>query len=80
VARDARVELFSDSSYVNGVLCKGWKAKANKELIVGLRERLKARPNVTIHWIAGHVGVDGNEKADVLANAGVAGKTARKWR
>jgi len=65
----APVALLTDSGYAHGVLCRGWKAKANAELIIGLRERLAARPGVTVHWIAGHVGVPGNERADALASA-----------
>ena len=80
VAHDADIALFSDSSYTNGVLCRGWKAKKNTELILDLRERLKAWPNLTIHWVAGHVGVAGNERADALANAGISGTTASTWR
>ncbi len=76
---DAPVALFSDSKYANGVLTQGWKAKANRELILGLRERLSARPGLDFHWIAGHVGVDGNERADALANDGVAGRTETRW-
>ena len=72
--RDAKVAVFSDSSYANGVLVKNWKAKANQELIAELRDRLAARSNLEIVWIAGHVGVEGNERADALANAGVDGE------
>jgi ribonuclease HI len=77
VAPDAAVALFTDSKYSNGVLCLGWKAKANRELILGLRERLAARPGVEIRWVAGHVGVEGNERADDLANLGVDGVTGQ---
>jgi ribonuclease HI len=77
VPADAPVALFTDSSYVDGVLTKGWKAKANAELIAGLRGRLRRRPGVKLHWVAGHVGVEGNERADVLAERGVAGITER---
>ncbi|MEQ1506303.1 MAG: ribonuclease H, partial [Myxococcota bacterium] len=72
----APVVLFTDSSYADGVLTKGWKAKANTELVLGLRQRLKARPGIRLQWVAGHVGVAGNERADALANRGVAGTTA----
>jgi len=73
------VAILTDSSYANGVLCLGWKAKANKALIVGIRERLAARPAVTLHWVAGHVGVEGNERADMLAGRGILGETFRTW-
>jgi ribonuclease HI len=76
---DAPVALLTDSEYTNGVLCKGWKAKANRELILDLRKRLSGRPGVTVYWVAGHAGVDGNEQADALANAGVAGRTFTRW-
>lgn len=75
LAPDAPVALLTDSDYTNGVLCRGWKAKANRELIHGLRERLAARPGVVLHWVAGHVGVSGNERADELANLGVDGQS-----
>lgn len=71
VADDVQVEILSDSKYSKGVLSMGWKAKANRELILGLRGRL-AKRNVNIHWIAGHVGIPENERADELANMGVA--------
>jgi ribonuclease HI len=76
---DVPVALFTDSKYTNGVLCLGWKAKANRELIMALREALGARPGVALHWIAGHVGIDGNERADALANRGVDGITRSVW-
>ncbi|MCB9664996.1 MAG: reverse transcriptase-like protein [Alphaproteobacteria bacterium] len=76
---DAPVALLSDSQYAHGVLQKGWKAKANAELIADLRTRLKARPGVVFHWVAGHAGVAGNERADALATDGVSGRTAVRW-
>lgn len=76
VAPKTKIALFTDSAYTHGVLVKGWKAKANQELIYELRDRLKRYPNLEIFWIAGHVGVEGNERADQLANDGVDGVTA----
>jgi len=76
---DHSVALLSDSSYANGVLCRGWKAKKNRELIMGLRERLGRRPGVTVYWVAGHAGIEGNERADALANEGVEGLSATRW-
>ncbi len=71
VAADADVVVFSDSQYARGVLMLGWKAKANVELIMGIRAKLRARPGVTLQWVAGHVGIAENERADVLAGRGV---------
>lgn len=79
VPPDARVVVLTDSSYSHGVLVKGWKAKANASLIAELREALQARPGVEIHWVAGHVGIDGNEEADRLANRGVDGIDDLAW-
>lgn len=73
------VAILTDSSYANGVLCLGWKAKANRSLILGIRERLTRRPAVTLYWVAGHVGVEGNERADALAGQGILGETFRTW-
>jgi len=79
VPADAPVAVLTDSGYSHGVLVRGWKAKANTELILGLRGRLKQRPGVTLHWVAGHVGVPGNERADALANRGVDGVSNVSW-
>lgn len=78
--KDAPVCLFSDSDYANGVLVRGWKAKANTELIAELRARLKQRPKVEVVWVAGHAGVAGNERADTLASRGVSGTTSTTWK
>lgn len=67
---DAAV-VFSDSQYARGVLTLGWKAKANVELIAGIRAQLRARPGVRLEWVAGHVGLAENERADALARKGV---------
>lgn len=69
-AADA-VVIFSDSQYARGVLTQGWKAKANVELIGAIRVRLKARPGAKLQWVAGHVGLPENERADALARKGV---------
>lgn len=67
----APVAIFTDSQYAIGVLAKGWKAKANVELIADIKARLKSRRATQLHWVAGHVGVAENERADELAREGV---------
>lgn len=71
--------ILTDSAYAHGVLVRGWKAKANQELVAEVKSALARRPKLALHWIAGHVGVEGNERADALANAGVAGVTEVRW-
>jgi ribonuclease HI len=71
IAADAPVVVFTDSQYSFGVLAKNWKAKVNTELILGLRARLKARPGARLDWVAGHVGIPENERADRLAGMAV---------
>lgn len=66
------VALFTDSSYAIGVLCKGWKAKANIELIARIKRALAKWSELELNWVAGHVGIAENERADVLAGRGVA--------
>lgn len=73
------VVLFSDSSYAKGVLTQGWKAKANVELIAQLRLALARWSNLEFRWVAGHVGVQGNELADHLAERGVHGESGHAW-
>ena len=65
------VAIFTDSQYAIGVLAKGWKAKANVELIAHIKARLRMRRATQLHWVAGHVGVVENERADELAREGV---------
>ncbi len=74
----APVAVFSDSDYAVKVLTLNWKAKANVELIAGIRSTLKARPGVKLHWVAGHVGIPENERADELAGRGVEESRGRR--
>jgi len=65
--RDRKVRIYTDSSYSIGVLSKGWKAKANQDLIARIRRRLTERPNVEFVKVSGHAGVPDNERCDELA-------------
>jgi ribonuclease HI len=69
---ERRVRVFSDSSYAIGLLDKGWKAKANQELVARLRRKLAAFPaTVEFVKVAGHAGVPENERCDELGRQAI---------
>jgi ribonuclease HI len=68
-----RLRVYTDSSYAIGVLDKGWKAKANQELIARIKRRL-APLDVEFVKVAGHAGVPENERCDELARDAVTGR------
>ncbi len=62
------VDIYTDSSYAIGVLTKGWKAKANTELIEDIKARLASfTPRPRLKKVKGHAGHPLNERADTLA-------------
>ena len=65
-----RMRVYTDSSYAIGVLGKGWKAKANQELIARIKRRL-APLDVEFVKVSGHAGVPENERCDELARDAV---------
>jgi ribonuclease HI len=81
--RRCAVAVYTDSEYVrNGILTwiHGWKARGwttadrkpvkNADLWRRL-DTLREQHDVTWHWVKGHAGDPGNERADQLANRGV---------
>ena len=81
--RRCSVVLHTDSQYVQlGItewipnwIRRGWKTAdrkpvKNADLWQRLHE-LAARHDVHWRWVKGHAGIDGNERADALANRGV---------
>ncbi len=68
------VVIYSDSSYAIGVLTKGWKAKANQDLVARTRRALSVLSQVELRKVAGHAGVVENERADALAVEAVRGR------
>lgn len=82
--RPCTVEIYTDSSYVKGGVTgwihgwkrNGWKTSDKKpvknvELWQALDEAA-TRHAVSWHWVKGHNGHDLNERADELANEGMA--------
>lgn len=82
IAAPAKVKIYSDSGYVvNGCndwrfgwAKKGWARGKTKPLAnVEIWKRLAAahdRFPAKIIWVKGHAGLEGNERADVLAEQG----------
>lgn len=77
--REEHVRIFTDSSYSIGVLTKGWKAKANPELVAGVKRALAQLPDVELQYVPGHAGVALNEAADQLARAAVELRRTSGW-
>lgn len=65
------VVLHSDSSYSIGLLTKGWKAKANTELVARIRKLARSFSDLRFVKVRGHAGVPENERCDELARQAV---------
>lgn len=83
LTRECKVDLYTDSVYVrDGILkwlagwkARGWKTAAkkpvkNQDLWTAL-DALASQHEVSWHWVKGHAGDPGNERADYLANQGL---------
>jgi len=77
------ITLWTDSTYVmkgitewiHGWKKRGWK-KSDKKPVVNMDlwkqlDMLNAERDVTWKWVKGHAGIEGNERADELARAGM---------
>jgi ribonuclease HI len=82
--KPSRVAVYTDSAYVkNGITqwIHGWKQRgwrtADKQPVKNIElwqklDALAEQHRVSWHWVKGHAGDPGNERADQLANRGVA--------
>jgi ribonuclease HI len=59
--------ILTDSQLVVGIFSQNWKARANLELVMEIRNLLKEFPKLTFAYVRGHNGNHGNELADSLA-------------
>jgi ribonuclease HI len=73
------VVVHTDSQYAIGVLTKGWKAKANQQLIAETKERMRNFPKLRFVYVRGHAGIPLNERADELARAAVTARGSSGW-
>ncbi|HWN68902.1 MAG TPA: ribonuclease H [Haliangium sp.] len=65
------VLVHSDSSYAIGLLSKGWKARANADLVARIRQLARSFSNLRFVKVRGHSGVAENERCDVLARSAI---------
>ena len=78
-ARERPVRMYTDSQYAIGVLTKGWKAKANVELVARVRALLAKFSDLQLRYVPGHAGVALNERADTLAVQAVERRESSGW-
>lgn len=83
LSRSCHVVLTTDSQYVRkgitewikGWKAKGWKTAAKKPVknvdLWQQLDELVASHDIEWHWVKGHSGHPGNERADELANRGI---------
>jgi len=83
LTRSCDIELTTDSQYLRkGILewmsnwkVKGWKTAAGKPVknddLWKILDQQVQKHQINWHWVKGHAGHPGNEKADELANLGV---------
>ena len=83
LTRRCSVSVFTDSQYVQKGISqwirdwkrRGWRTADKKPVKnIDLWQRLDAlaqEHDVEWHWVRGHAGHDGNERADALANRGI---------
>ncbi len=74
------VRIHTDSTYAIGVLQRGWRAKANQDLVAHVRAALRRLPDVELHYVRGHAGHPLNERADELARSAVEHGGDTGWR
>jgi ribonuclease HI len=86
--RRCKVAIYTDSEYVrNGITTwihgwkkRGWRTADHKPVKnIDLWQKLEAQVaahEVVWHWVKGHSGDPGNERADGLANRGVSSSSA----
>ncbi|MBS3731729.1 MAG: ribonuclease HI [Desulfobacterales bacterium] len=76
--KDLPVRLYTDSSYVHGLLVLGWQAKKNPELVEKVRDLVRQFKDIEIVKVRGHDGIADNEQADFLATSAIKNQAGGK--
>lgn len=86
------IDFYTDSQYVRGGVNgwianwkrNGWKTSDRKPVknvdLWQELDTLRAGHDIKWHWVKGHAGTEGNERADQLANDGMAPFKPKKRR
>ena len=86
----AAIDFYIDSQYVRGGVMgwvaswkrNGWRTSDRKPVknidLWQQLDALAAQHQIRWHWVKGHAGTEGNERADRLANEGMAPFKARR--
>ena len=61
-----RLVIYSDSQYAIKCIAGTWRRKKNTKLFELIDEAGEGFENVHFEWVAGHIGVHGNEVTDAL--------------
>jgi ribonuclease HI len=61
------INILTDSQLVVGIFSQNWKARANLDLVLEIRDLIRDFPHLTFAYVRGHNGNPGNELADSLA-------------
>ena len=69
--KDLPIVVYTDSSYAQGVLSLGWKARKNRGLVDKIRKLIGSFKDVKLVKVRGHAGHPQNERADQLARMAV---------
>ncbi len=67
-----KIIVYSDSEYAIGLLSKGWRAKANQELVAAVRKTCaRFGSRLSFVKVKGHSGDAENERCDELATTAI---------
>lgn len=76
--KQAQIHIMTDSYLAYGTFELFWRSKTYPEIVKAIRNAItnssKTNP-ITIHWIAGHAGIPGNDAADHYATIAASNST-----